>query len=197
MSDPRRNGPGTAGFVLGLLGLVLSFIPVVGLVAWPLVVAGLALGLFGLVRIFRGEADNKGLAIAGVALSAAGLVVCVAWVAVFGRASSDAENALDDLQAQADRGSVLRYEVTGDAPGATVSYSTFGDGGSATTAEEEVAALPWTKEFTVMGTLHGGTLDVTTGADGGTVTCEVTVDGEARKTATASGPNAVATCSDF
>lgn len=194
MSDPQRNGPGTAGFVLGLLGLVFSFIPVVGVVAWPLVVVGLGLGLFGLVRVVRGQADNKGVAIAGIVLSAIGLAVCVAWVALLGGASSDAENALDDLQAQADKGSVLVYEVTGDAPEATVSYSALGDG---RTDEEVVGTFPWTKEFTLMGTARGGTLDVTTGADGGTVTCEVTVDGVARKTATASGPNAVASCSGF
>ncbi|XVS63983.1 MmpS family transport accessory protein [Actinosynnema sp. CA-299493] len=197
MSDPQRNGLGTAGFVLGLLGLVSSFVPALGVVAWPLVLAGLGLGLAGLLRVARGQADDKGLATAGVVLSALGLVVCVAWVALFGRATSDAGNALDDLQERADKGAVLLYEVTGDALGATVSYSTFGATGSAATAEEEVAALPWTKEFTVKGLSHGGTLDVTTGADGGTVTCEVTVDGVARKTATASGPNAVASCSDF
>jgi hypothetical protein len=197
MSDPQRNGLGTAGFVLGLLGLVFSFIPVVGVVAWPLVVVGLCLGVLGVVRVVRGQADNKGLAVTGVVLSAIGLAVCVAWVALFGRAASDADNALDDLQAQTEQSSVLVYEVTGDAPRVTVGYSTFGDGGSATTAEEEVAALPWTKEFTVKGLFRGGTLDVTTGAGGGTVTCEVTVDGVARKTATASGPNAVASCSDF
>ena len=75
MSDPQRNGLGTAGFVLGLLGLVFSFIPVVGVVAWPLVVVGLGLGLFGLVRVVRGQADNKGVAIAGVVLSAIGLAL--------------------------------------------------------------------------------------------------------------------------
>ncbi|MEU4444407.1 MmpS family transport accessory protein [Actinosynnema sp. NPDC050801] len=189
MSDPKRNAPGTAGFVLGLLGLVFGFVPVVGVVAWPLVVVGLGLGLLGLVRVNRGQADNRGLAVAGIALSAIGLAVCVAWVALLGGASSDAENALDDLQVQAERGSVLVYEVTGDVPRATVDHAT------STTVEEEVAALPWTKEFTVKGPFRGGTLDVTTGADGGTVTCRVTVDGVERKTATASGPNAVASCS--
>ncbi|ROP39830.1 MmpS family transport accessory protein [Saccharothrix texasensis] len=196
MSDPQRNGPGTAGFVLGLLGLVTSFVPLLGVVAWSLVLAGLALGLLGLLRVARGQADNKGLATAAVVLSALGLVVSVAWVALFGRATSDAENALDDLQTRADKGAVLLYEVTGDASGATVSYSTFGATGSTATAEE-VATLPWTKEFTVKGLSHGGTLDVTTSAGGGTVTCAVTVDGVARKTATASGPNAVASCSNF
>jgi hypothetical protein len=182
----RRNAPGTAGLVLGLLGLALGFVPALGLIAWPLVVGGLVLGLLGLVRVHRGQADNGGVAIAGTALSALGLVVCVAWVVLFGRASSDAENALDDLQVQAEKGAVLVYEVTGDTRTATVSYATV---------EQEVVRLPWTKEYTVKGGFGDGTLDVTTGADGGTVTCKLTVDGVERKTATASGPHAVASCS--
>ncbi|PSL54832.1 MmpS family membrane protein [Saccharothrix carnea] len=122
-------------------------------------------------------------------------VMCVAfvgflaWWLLFDRTASEVENALDDLQA--DQGVVLVYEATGDVAAATVRYSTTAD------VEEEVAALPWTKEFTVMGAFRGGTLDVTTGPDGGTVTCRVTVDGVEKRTATASGPDAVAECSDF
>ncbi len=190
MSHPQRNAPGAAGFALGLLGLVFTSIPAVGVVAWPLVVVGLGLGLLGLVRVARGQAGNKGLAVAGVVLSALGLVVCVAWAALFGKAASDAENALDDLQAQADRGSVLVYEVTGDALTATISYA------ASDAVEQDVAGLPWKKEFTVKGLFRGGTLDVRAGADGGTVTCKVIVDGVEHKTATASGPHAVASCSD-
>lgn len=196
-TPPPRNGLGTAGFVLGLLGLLFSFVPVVGVVAWPLVVVGLTLALFGLVRANRGQADNKGLAVAGIALSALGLVVCVLWAAVFTKATSDASDALDQLQTQVDRESVLVYEVTGDAPTATVSYSAFSDGGSSATGDEEVTSLPWTKEFTVKGIFGGGALTVTTGPDGGTVTCRITVDGTERKTSTGTGPHALADCSDY
>ncbi|MCE7000127.1 MmpS family protein [Saccharothrix sp. S26] len=190
MSDQQRNVPGTAGFALGLVGLVAAFFPAAGLVAWPLVAVGLGLGLLGLVRVHRGQAGDKAVTIAGVALSALGLAVGVAWVLLFGQASTEAENALDDLREQGDKSSVLVYEVTGDALTATISHA------ASATVEQEVAALPWAKEFTVMGEFGGATLDVTTGADGGTVTCRVTVDGVERRTATASGPHAVARCSD-
>ncbi|MFI9007175.1 DUF4190 domain-containing protein [Actinosynnema sp. NPDC053489] len=186
MPDPRRNVPGTVGFALGLLGLALGFVPVLGVVAWPLVAVGLGLSLLGLVRATRGPARGRGLAVAGVVLSAVGLGAAAAWAVLFGRASSDAENALDDLRVQGGRASVLRYEVTGDVPTAAVSYAGVVD---------EVVALPWTREFTVKGGFDGGTLDVRTGPGGGTVTCRLTVDGAERGTATASGPNAVASCS--
>jgi hypothetical protein len=189
MSDARRGAPGTAGLVLGALGLVFGLIPAAGLVAWPLVVAGLVLGALGVVRARRGRGGHEGVAIAAIALSALGLVVCAAWVVLFGRAASDAENALDALRAQTDEGAVLVFEVTGDAAGATIGHAAAG------TVEHEVAGLPWTKEFTVMGGFRGGTLDVTTGPDGGTVTCRITVDGVEHRTATASGPHALASCS--
>jgi hypothetical protein len=48
--QPPRNGLGTAGFVLGLVGLLLSFIPLIGVVAWPLVILGLVLSIVGIVR---------------------------------------------------------------------------------------------------------------------------------------------------
>ncbi|MFT7836376.1 MmpS family transport accessory protein [Saccharothrix sp. BKS2] len=193
---PPQNGLGTAGFVLGLVGLLFSFLPVIGVVAWPLVILGLVLGLVGWARADRGRATNKGLAIAGVALSAVGLVICVLWAAVFTKAASDASTALDDLEAQANREAVLVYEISGDAPGASITFSTYSDGGSAVN-QEEAATLPWTKEFTVKGLFSGGTLSASTGAEGGTVTCRITVDGVEKKTATASGPFALASCSNF
>ncbi|PRY43514.1 MmpS family transport accessory protein [Umezawaea tangerina] len=184
-----RNGLGTAGFVLGLLGFFFSFIPFIGVIAWPLVVLGLVLSLVGLSRTSRGTANNKGLAIAGVVLSALGLLVCVLWVAVFGQAASD-------LDEQADREQVVVYEVTGDAPSATVTYSTFSDGTSAS-SQETVTTLPWRKELTVKGLLSGGSLTVTTGQDGGSVGCKITVDGVEKKSATGNGAFSSALCGGF
>jgi hypothetical protein len=83
---PMRNGLGTAGFVLGAIGLIFSFIPIIGVIAWPLVILGLILGLIGFNRARTGGANNRGLALAGVIMSAVGLVVCILYVAVFSAA---------------------------------------------------------------------------------------------------------------
>jgi hypothetical protein len=88
----RKNGLGTTGFVLGLVGLLFAFIPLIGVIAWPLTILGLVFGIVGTVRVNRGQADNKGLAITGVVLSAVGLVICVIWTAAFGAAVTDAAN---------------------------------------------------------------------------------------------------------
>jgi hypothetical protein len=84
-----QNGLGTAGFVLGLLGLLFSFIPLIGIIAWPLVLLGLVFAGAGVARARQGRATNKGLAIAGLVCSAVGLVVCIGYAAAFGAAVSE------------------------------------------------------------------------------------------------------------
>jgi hypothetical protein len=192
MIHPERaaqNGLGTTGFVLGLVGFLLSFIPLIGVVAWPLVILGLVLGGIGVARARKGRATNRGLAIAGVVLSALGLLVCVLWVAVFGAAVSGVDE-------QANKEHVVVYEVSGDAVGATVTYSTFSSGSSAT-SQETLAVLPWSKTLTVKGLISGGTLTVTTSDQGGSVACKITVDGEEKKAATGTGAFSSALCSGF
>ncbi|WP_433287806.1 DUF4352 domain-containing protein [Pseudonocardia sp. CA-142604] len=84
-----QNGLGTAGFVVGLLGLLFSFIPVIGIIAWPMVLLGLVLAGVGISRARQGRATNKGLAIAGIVCSAVGLLICIVYASAFGAAVSD------------------------------------------------------------------------------------------------------------
>jgi hypothetical protein len=183
-----RNGLGTTGFVLGLVGLIFSPIPFVGVVAWPLVILGVIFSALGLARTRSGAATNKGLSIAGLVLSIVGLVICILWVVAFGKAASDTVN-------QANTTVSISYDASGDAKNATVDYSSFSGGNfSDTTAP---ASLPWHKDEKATGLFSGGTLTVSAGADGGTVTCKVTVNGEVKKQESATGPLAVASCSNF
>jgi len=182
------NGLGTTGFVLGLVGLLFSFIPVIGLVAWPLVILGIIFSAIGISKASKGRATNKGLAIAGLVVSVVGLVICIVWAAAFGK-------AVDDVNDEANREAVIVYEVSGDATNVDVTYTTFGD--TMTTNQETAATLPWSKETKTKGIVKEGSLIVTTAETGGTVTCKVTVDGKEVKTATATGAFAMATCDSF
>lgn len=83
-----RNGLGTAGFVLGLVGVIFSVIPVIGVVAWFLVLPGLVLAAVGLSQAHKGVATNKGLAVAGLVLSIVGLAFCVLYATAFAAAVS-------------------------------------------------------------------------------------------------------------
>lgn len=82
-----KNSSATAGMVLGILALLFSWIPFVGVIAWPLAILGVILGAVGLRNARRG-APGKGSAIAGLVTSAVALVICVAYVAVTAAATA-------------------------------------------------------------------------------------------------------------
>lgn len=183
-----RNGLGTAGFVLGLIGLIFSFIPLIGVVAWPLVILGLVFSVIGFARTRSGKANNTGLSIAGIVASVVGLVMCIVWVA-------GTAGVAKEINDQANKTVTISYAATGTAKDASVTYSTFSDNGSSDSQIQ--ATLPWHKDVKATGFASGGVMTVTAGMDGGTVSCKVSVNGVVQKTATATGPLASATCSDF
>lgn len=96
---PPRNGLGTSGFVTGLVGLVFAFLPIIGIIAWPLVIVGLVLSIVGLLRVNKGAATNRGLSIAGIAVSAVGLLICIIWASAFGAAASAVNGRPDNASA--------------------------------------------------------------------------------------------------
>ncbi|WP_020664323.1 DUF4190 domain-containing protein [Amycolatopsis benzoatilytica] len=184
-----KNGLGTAGFVLGLVGLIFSFIPIIGVVAWPLVILGIVFSAIGFARARSGKATNQGLSIAGLVLSVIGLIIAIVWATVVTKAVNDVNN-------EANRTVTVHYEVTGTATDASITYTTLGDNGMST-SQEQPKTLPWSKDLSTKGLFKGGTLTVSTGANGGDVTCKVVVDGKETKTSKASGAYATASCDGF
>ncbi|GAA2794488.1 DUF4190 domain-containing protein [Crossiella cryophila] len=176
------NGIGTTGFILGLVGLVISLIPIIGTIAWPLVILGIIFSAIGLVRIKNRKANNKGLTIAGLAASVVGLGICITWTIVTAM-------AVNNVRAELDRVAKVEYEVTGTATEVTVIY-----GEVLKTQEEKVTKLPWTKQTENKGALKGGSLVVTNGAKGGSVTCKITVDGKVVSTKTSEGAFTSVSC---
>jgi hypothetical protein len=73
------NTVGTAGFVLALLGVIFSWVPVLGWILWVL---GLILSCVGLAQGKNGK--PKGLAIAGLVLSLIGIVLLIVVVGSLG-----------------------------------------------------------------------------------------------------------------
>lgn len=98
--------------------------------------------------------------------------------------------------ARPDDPSVVVYEVFGEAGTATVTYSTFDPQGSATRSVE-LTSFPWHKELRVDGDVRDGVLTVTIGPGGGAVACRVDVNGEQRRSATATGALTSARCDGF
>jgi hypothetical protein len=85
---PPQNGFGVTAFVLGLLGLLFSFIPIIGVIAWPLVLLALVFAGVGLSRVRSRRATNKGLTIAGLVCALVGLLICILYAAAFSAAVS-------------------------------------------------------------------------------------------------------------
>ncbi|MBW9202217.1 hypothetical protein EVD33_04595 [Bacteroidales bacterium SW292] len=67
----KSNGLGTAGFILALAALILSWAPVLNFIIWFL---GL---LFSFIGVFK---QPRGLAIAGLVVSLIGIIIIVAVV---------------------------------------------------------------------------------------------------------------------
>lgn len=71
---PDHNSLGRGAFIVGLIAMIMSFIPIIGLVAWLL--APLAI-LFGLIALRKAP---RSMAIAGIITGAIALFICISWV---------------------------------------------------------------------------------------------------------------------
>ena len=70
----RRNGLGTTALVLGVVGLVLVLLLLFSPIGAFLGLLAVLFGIFGLMRVNRGEADNRGQAVAGLITGALALL---------------------------------------------------------------------------------------------------------------------------
>lgn len=191
----RGNGFGVTALILGIITIVAFAIPFVNYVAIATGVAGVVFAIVGLVA--KGRA--RGTSIAGLILSAIGLILSIIMVVVYSAIFFAASKAVDDTNKAAATEHTVAYTVTGDSTDSSITWSTYTDGDS---GSEQAAGtrLPWTKEVTVKGSSEGlnfnsFTLTASNGQTGGDITCEIKVDGKVVSTKTASGEYASATCS--
>jgi len=84
-----RNGAGTSALVLGVLALVLAILVVTSPLAAILGVIAIILGVIGIGRAERGEAINRGSAIAGLVTGLLSLAVVALLVFSIGHFTSN------------------------------------------------------------------------------------------------------------
>ncbi|WP_206192546.1 DUF2510 domain-containing protein [Scrofimicrobium canadense] len=70
----ETNGIGTAGFVLAIIGIVFSWVPLLGWLSWLLG------AIFSIIGVFK---MPRGFAIAGLVLSFFGVIVLILFLTVF------------------------------------------------------------------------------------------------------------------
>ncbi|MES2034492.1 MAG: hypothetical protein V4466_09970 [Pseudomonadota bacterium] len=79
-SGPRpANGLAIASLVLGVISVLIVWIPIIGLFGTLLALVGLVLGILGLKGV-----TGRGLAIGGIVTSGISLVITVLYMLLFG-----------------------------------------------------------------------------------------------------------------
>ncbi|MDD9205083.1 DUF4190 domain-containing protein, partial [Georgenia sp. 10Sc9-8] len=81
--EQPRNGLGIAALVVGIVSLLVAWLPFIGLISVLGGVVGIVLGAMGLKRVGRGEATNRGTAVAGIVVSVVAILLAIA-ATVFG-----------------------------------------------------------------------------------------------------------------
>lgn len=71
------SGLAIAGLVLGILAILGAFVPLLNILTFPFAIVGLILAVVGLLGVNKGKHTGKGVAIAGIVLGAAALVVTI------------------------------------------------------------------------------------------------------------------------
>ncbi|MHC4394881.1 MAG: hypothetical protein ACYS1A_04435 [Planctomycetota bacterium] len=73
---------GLAALIIGIVALVLGFVPLCGMIAIVPAVVGLILGIVDVKKRSK-EQQPKGKGVAGIVLNAAAIVVIIIWTLVF------------------------------------------------------------------------------------------------------------------
>ena len=81
---PRRNGMGTTALVLGVVALTLVLLLLFSPLGAFLGLLAVLFGILGIMRANRGEADNRGQAVAGLVTGGIALLVGVFFTISFG-----------------------------------------------------------------------------------------------------------------
>jgi uncharacterized membrane protein HdeD (DUF308 family) len=80
----RRNGIGVAALVTGVVALVLAVLVLFFPIAAVLGIIAIILGIVGIGRASRGQADNRGQAIAGLLTGLLALVLAIVFTVSIG-----------------------------------------------------------------------------------------------------------------
>lgn len=83
---PQKNGLALAGLIVGIIGFVLAWIPIINFFAWILGPLAIVFGIIGAI----GDKPKKGQAIAAIILGALCIVVYYVSYALYLGAAADA-----------------------------------------------------------------------------------------------------------
>ena len=210
--EKHMSALGITGFVLAILALVLSWIPIVNNMAFVFAIAGLVFALFALHATGKkGKRKGRALVVAALVISLMSGGVVLYTQSVYGKAADQVSKSLDDASKQLkhdsenyEKGIVnegakeLKMQVTISNGDSEVIYGM--DGGSSNetitgswekTITGDDAQKAWTVSAYPSFNLDGDTPDDTQ------VTCTITVDGKQVSHKEATGDSANVHCSVY
>lgn len=163
------NGFGITALVLGIVAVVIAFIPIMGMGAFFLGPLAIIFGIIGLMRKGR----RRGTSIAGLVLGVVGVIIAIIVTVITAAFVDGVSKGIDDVDEQLNKEVSVEYIANVTKGEASVNYGTM-DGSSDKTITEK-----WTHTDTLEG-LDSATLIITGDfqTSGQEVSCEVKVDGE-------------------
>lgn len=98
-SSTAGQGLGIAGLILGVLALLIAFIPCIGVLAVVPGAVALILSILGMTQANRGD-GSKGLVVAALVLSILSVVVAVAWGVFFAGSATFFNRISDEIRVE-------------------------------------------------------------------------------------------------
>ena len=95
-STERKSGLAIAGFVIALLAILGSAVPIFNNVSFFFAIVSLIFGIIGLVSIKKGKRVGQGLAIATIILSVMTFAIVLVTQSIYGKVADDVSNSLTE-----------------------------------------------------------------------------------------------------
>ncbi|HEX6416634.1 MAG TPA: hypothetical protein VFZ62_03850 [Candidatus Saccharimonadales bacterium] len=95
MKDQKVSAAAIIGLVLGIIGLLLSAMPIINNFAFVLAVIGLIFGVTGAVKAKKGRSTGMGIAITAIILSLLSLVIVLASQQMYSNAIDEAAKTVE------------------------------------------------------------------------------------------------------
>lgn len=194
-TDRKMSGLAVTGLVLGIIGVCLSFIPVINNVAFALGVVGTVFGIIGIVQTGKKKAHKgRGMAIVAVVLSVLAIVFTLV-------AQQSASDTIDKISKGYSSSTYLdgnkapkkvELQATATSKG-TANYSV----GNGSDSSEDFTRT-WSKTFTgdnakkQLSVMVQG--DYSDESNSQKVTCTILVDGKQKVHKEANGTSGMASC---
>jgi len=113
---------GVASLVLGIVGLVLAFVPCVGWIALALTIPGIILGAVGIAKASKHEGQGKGVSIGGLVCSLLATAIAIFWITCMAKGASELAGVVKEAHEE-----VKKQQTEASSKGIPSSYSELKD----------------------------------------------------------------------